>query len=220
MNRSMQETLRSDPQHPLTSWKPRLSGCTREHSQTPRNIWWSCHHCRHYLWLFRFSVTLAFKVPDFSHLIGLHWESLPLLLGVRVFPIPVLGNGSLSLSTVIRRPVANWEVLICIPLTATIYPSTWPAVLCWVTSSFLWTARFLGCDGSGSGSKCTHFAENALPACSLVSHAYPIRTVFTLCYNSSFHLPALYYELFDNKVIHFPFLNPRRQTGGVSYGRR
>lgn len=41
----------------------------------------------------------------------------------------------------------------------------------------------------GSASKYTHFAENALPACSLVSYAYPIRTVFTLRYNSSFHLP-------------------------------
>lgn len=38
--------------------------------------------------------------------------------------------------------------------------------------------------------------------------------LFSPCVNNkSFHLPALYYELFDNKVIHFPFLNPQRQTG-------
>lgn len=32
----------------------------------------------------------------------------------------------------------------------------------------------------GSASKYTHFAENALPACSLVSYAYPVCIVFTL----------------------------------------
>lgn len=139
-----------------------------------------------------------------------------MLLGVRVLPIPVLGNGGKW-----ESESFNCDKETCCKLgSSNLHPLNRNNLPQHLTSSTLLSYFLIPLNSPVSLAVMALVLPPSAPILQRMLfqpvpwfHAYPICTVFTLCYNSSFRLPALYYELFDNKVIHFPFLNPHVKLG-------